>query len=277
MATTSLTVEHPAWTEDGQGRVRLMATGSGSWLATWTAQQGLSLACVAGSEDVKPRVETVSAEELPAATVPALARELALLGTVQRIANPSLWDAVSTAILRQVVRAAQARIVYTRWCTLHGEALDTAAGQLSTVPGPQAVLDLPEAAFKAAGAAFHRTALQAAARAYLDHGTAWAALPPAELVEALDAVPRIGPWTAKAAASDFSGNYAVYPHGDLAVRTWARKAAPDADWRTTDKTFDAAWQATADGPRALHALTLLTLSWGSHVRTEHHGGTAPRP
>ncbi|MEY9848294.1 3-methyladenine DNA glycosylase/8-oxoguanine DNA glycosylase [Streptacidiphilus sp. BW17] len=276
MAATSLTVEHPAWVEHPGGRARLMKTGSGTWLAAWSPKQGLGLTCVAGSEDVKPHVDSVSCEQLPAATEPALVRELAGLGTVQRVSNPSLWDAVSTAILRQVVRAAQAKIVYARWCSLHGETLDTTVGRLSTVPQPQRVLELPEEEFKAAGAAFHRTALLAAARAYLEHGVTWAALPAAELVEALDAIPRIGPWTAKAAAADFTGDFSVYPHGDLAVRTWAAKAAPEADWPSTDKTFEAAWRATAGGPRQLHALTLLTLSWGSHVRTEHHGGTAPR-
>jgi len=274
---TALTVEHPAWDTGADGAcARLMNSETGRWLATWTTADGLSLACVAGDEDTKPKVPEVTADELPDATPPQLLQALAALGTVQRVANPWLWDALSTAILRQVVRAGQARILYRRWCSTYGESLSTPAGPLNTVPSPETVLALPDEAFKSVGAAFHRTALQAAATAYLQHGdTTWNDLPAGELVQALDEVPRIGPWTAAAAACDFTGDFSIYPHGDLAVRTWAAKAAPGVEWPDTDKAFAAAWKNSATSTRQLHALTLLTLSWGSHVLTQH-GGTQRR-
>ncbi len=268
---TSLTVEHPAWTAAGDGTlVRLVNSGTGRWLATWTADDGLNLACVAGTEDTKPKVPATTAADLPPFTPRQLAQALAGLGTVQRLANPWLWDALTTAILRQVVRAGQARILYQRWCSTHGQTLATPAGTFATAPGPEAVLKLPDEAFKSVGAAFHRTALQAAAAAYLEHGESiWTALPAADLVRTLDEIPRIGPWTAAAAACDFTGQFDLYPHGDLAVRTWAAKAAPDVNWPGNDKVFAAEWKCLATSARQLHALTLLTLSWGSHVLTPH--------
>ncbi|MFJ8731235.1 hypothetical protein [Streptomyces bauhiniae] len=39
------------------------------------------------------------------------------------------------------------------------------------------------------------------------------------MATALTGIPRIGPWTA--AAADYTGDFSVYPHDDLAVRTWA--------------------------------------------------------
>ncbi|MFJ7996789.1 hypothetical protein ACIQ7D_06450 [Streptomyces sp. NPDC096310] len=278
MTLVALTTDHPAWTTAPDGtQTRLMDTGSGLWLATFTPQDGFGLDNLAGSEDTKPTTSGTRADELPAHLPSLLGAPLAALGTVLRVPNPSLWDAVSTAILRQVVRAAQARKVYRAWCQTHGTTLNTIHGPLSVVPGPEAVLTLAEKDFKNVGAAFHRTALQAAAAAYLDQGERWRTLTADQLVIALDDVPRIGPWTASAAASDYSGDFSVYPHHDLAVRTWARRIAPDHPWPTTEKEFGTTWRRWADDTRQLHALTLFTLTWGTtHADDRQHGGTAPQ-
>jgi DNA-3-methyladenine glycosylase II len=139
------------------------------------------------------------------------------------------------------------------------------------------VLTLPDEAFRAIGAAFHRTALQAAATAYQEHAEEWKGLAPDDLVKALDDIPRVGPWTASAATADFTGDFSVYPHGDLAVRTWARRAAPDAALPDDERAFAAAWQRSAPDRPQLHALTLFTLAWGTHARTaEHDGAPADR-
>ncbi|MDH6113301.1 3-methyladenine DNA glycosylase/8-oxoguanine DNA glycosylase [Kitasatospora sp. MAP12-15] len=274
MAPTALVTDHPAWQQQPDGsHTRLMASLSGVWLARWT-DNGLAVSCIDGSEESKPHVTEVTADQLPPRANPELTAALAELGIVQRLANPSLWDAVTTAILRQVVRAGQARILYRRWCATYGRTYVTEAGTLTVAPDPQTVLTLDEAEFKTVGALFHRTALLATATAYLEHADAWSALDPTALANALDAVPRIGPWTAAAAASDFTGDFSIYPHGDLAVRTWADRAAPGATWPATDKAFAAAWTASADNSRQLHALTLLTLAWGSNASTQRHGGPA---
>ncbi|WP_439681824.1 hypothetical protein [Embleya sp. MST-111070] len=272
--TVTPTTDHPAWTTDPTGaRVRLLDTGSGLWLATFDPGEGLRLDVVTGEDDPKPAVTVTEPDELPAVPKP-LNTALKNLGTVVRIPNPSLWEAISTAILRQVVRAAQARRIHHAWCTTHGPAVETTAGRLSTAPGPETVLALSEDAFKNVGALFHRTALQAAAHAYLQHGDRWRALPAGALVEALDEVPRIGPWTAAAAAADFTGDFSIYPHHDLAVRTWARRIAPDHPWPATEKEFGTHWRRWARNDRQLHALTLFTLTWGtSHADQRQYGGT----
>jgi DNA-3-methyladenine glycosylase II len=249
--------------------VRLTATDTAVWSAEWDGA-GVRLTLMAGAASPRPTVTAARAADLPAAVPPALGEQLGALGTVYRLANPWLWDALTTAILRQVVRAAQARALYERWCTSYGAPRPSMEGALRPVPDPRTVLTLTDDDFAQVGAAFHRTALQAAARAYLDAGESWTRLPAAELADALDAIPRVGPWTARAAAADYTGDYSIYPHGDLAVRTWAGRAAPRTIWPATDRAFAAQWRALADTPHHLHTLTLLTLTWGSHA---HPAGT----
>lgn len=260
--------DHPAWQATPAGACRLVRAGAGLWLAA-TGADGITLACVAGSEEAKPQILVTDPAALPADTPTALARALGGLGPVARLTNPWLWDAVVTAILRQVVRAEQARALYRAWCTRLGTAAPGVPAGLAICPGPERVLEIPDADYTGHGTAFHRTALQAAAAAYLEHGGEWEQLPPGELAAALDAVPRIGPWTARAAAADYTGDFAIYPHGDLAVRTWAKTAAPEVDWPTKDRPFEAAWRAFAGTDTELHTLTLLTLTRGSHARHDH--------
>ncbi|MEU7261011.1 hypothetical protein AB0B21_35200 [Streptomyces rimosus] len=139
------------------------------------------------------------------------------------------------------------------------------------------MLRLNDQQFAQVGTAFHRTALRAAAAAYRAHHHTWEHLSPDDLVKALREVPRIGPWTAAAAAANYCGDFAVYPHGDLAVRTWARRVAPDHPFPDGERAFNAYWRRLANEDRThLHALTLLTLTWGSHVRTAQPGD-APHP
>jgi len=199
---------------------------------------------------------------LPEGVLPQLAAPLRSLGPVARFANPGLWDAIATAVIRQVVRAGQARIQYRALCQAHGAEVrcGNLAGWLP--PSPEALLGLDDAQFAAIGLAFKREALRAAAEAFLKDGEAWALLPARELAAMLPSVRRIGPWTAGAAAADWSNDFAVYPYGDLAVRTWAAKAAPDAGWPGDEHGFRARWEQ-ATGPR-LAATTLLTLAWGGH-------------
>ncbi len=275
MTPVVLTTDHPAWTSTSNGdRARVVDTGAGVWTV------GLSAADLASTrvEDAAggqtdtgrgPQLVRTAATELPAGMPADLRRPLVEMGTVARWANPSLWDAITTAILRQVVRAEQARKVYRSWCTSYGRTVATEYGPLSLAPSPQAVLALDEAAFGAVGTAFHRSALQAAATAFLAEGNRWSRLPLKELVVALDDIPRVGPWTAAAAAADFSGDFSIYPHDDLAVRTWATRAAPELGWPTNAKAFSKVWTSMAPTPGHLHALTLFTLTWGSHAPAQH--------
>lgn len=267
--TTVLTTDHPAWleTEDGT-RARAVRTPSGTWVLSWD-QDSLHMTCVDGTEDVKPTFVTTDPACLPERGLPATLRAgLHGLGATQRLANPWLWDAISTAILRQVVRAGQARKLYRAWCTTYGTTVDSPLGDLALAPSAGEVLALNDEQFAAVGAKFHRSVLQAAATHYERRAAHWHRMEAGDLVSALTSVPRIGPWTASAAAADYTGDFSIYPHDDLAVRTWAAQIAPDHDWPDKkDKAFGPMWTGMAGPDRtALHTLTLSTLTWGSHAR-----------
>ncbi|WP_436786456.1 hypothetical protein [Yinghuangia sp. YIM S10712] len=277
-----MAADHPAWTDVAGAspgtKARLMTTREGIWLAEHSPQEGLVLTCVLGDDAVKPTTHTVRAEELPPAAPDMLLRPLHAMHWATRIPNPSLWDAVSTAVIRQVIQAAQARKVYRAWCAAYGTVVETTRGRMAVTPTPERVLDLSDADFKRVGAAFHRTALQAVASAYLEQTALWESLSPADLVTELEAVPRIGPWTAAAAVSDYTGNFSVYPHHDLAVRTWAARIAPAYPWPVAEKEFGRLWRGWATTVRELHTLTLLTLTWGStHVHHRPSGDDAITP
>ncbi|MET9252107.1 hypothetical protein [Streptomyces sp. NPDC003717] len=273
--STMIITEHPGWhtTSDGD-RTRVVEHGGTVWLAQWHGPDGhLVVRPIEGDSTAEqPSLACVSPSELPTARKagPLLA-ELAAMGTVTRLTNPSLWDAITTAILRQVVSAKQALRKHRSFYGRYGRTVTTAAGDLALVPTPQTVLDLSADDFAAVGTKFNCTALRAAAEAYLDRGGHWSTLSPGSLVKELVEVPRIGPWTAGAAAADFTGDFSVYPHGDLAVRTWARKAAPGLDFPGAEVEFEALWRRWAPARPQLHALTLFTLTWGSNALSDRRG------
>ena len=168
-----LTTDHPAWQtyEDGT-RARAVRTASGIWTVSHD-RDGLHLACVDGTEDVKPEFVATDPAHLPPAAPAALREALAELGITRRLANPWLWDAITTAILRQVVRADQARKVYRTWCSTYGTTVEGPQGALAVAPTPAEVLALADEQFAAVGAKFHRTALTAAATHYEQHHSEW--------------------------------------------------------------------------------------------------------
>lgn len=255
--------DHPGWTSSATARLRSFGSNDGAWavsasLSTWQVH--------GRTDDFKPEPEVFHLAALPPQLPESLTRSLNSLGPVARWKNPDLWDAIATTIIRQVIRAGQARILHQRFCAAYGSPVDTPHGIVHSMPDAAHVMDLPAEAFTAVGMAFKRRPLQAAAEAYLLHGAKWADLPPARLAEELQTVPRIGPWTAGAAAADFTHDWGLYPYGDLAVRKWAAVAAPDIDWPGKEDAFAERWRTiTAD---QLGPLTLLTLAWGAN-----HGGT----
>lgn len=267
----ALTTDHPAWHKpEDDTHARAVRTASGIWVLSFD-RRGLHLECVQGSEDAKPTIVPTDPACLPAAVPAALRAGLAELGVTQRAANPWLWDAITTAVLRQVVRAEQARKLYRAWCRTLGTTVQGPFGELAVAPSAKDVLALADEQFAGIGAKFHRTALQSAAAEYEQHHAEWELLAAADLVTALKGIPRIGPWTAAAAASDYTGDFSIYPHDDLAVRTWAAQIAPAYPWpdKKNDKTFGPMWTGWAGTDRtALHTLTLSTLTWGSHARAD---------
>jgi DNA-3-methyladenine glycosylase II len=266
----TLTTDHPGWHEGyGVTRERAVRAGSGIWVVA-LEQDGLEMACVHGEEDEKPEFRVTSPDSLPSAAPAVLREGLSALGVTQRLANPSLWDAITTAVLRQVVRADQARKLYRKWCVQYGTAVEGRHGALAVAPAPERVLELTDDQFADIGVKFHRSTLKAAAAHYQEHGQHWLGLSAGDLAAALVSIPRVGPWTAAAAACDYTGDFSIYPHDDLAVRTWAAKIAPSYPWPDKkDKSFGPLWTGWAGTDRtALHTLSLSTLTWGSHARAD---------
>jgi DNA-3-methyladenine glycosylase II len=258
--------EHPAWRITEQGSYRVFAPpDGGQWLVTIQGSELFSRPLAAGSEQPQPDVF-----RLPESTVidaPELCEALTSLGTVARFRTPDLWEAVATAIIRQVIRAAQAKRLYRDFCAAYGQRISHLDGDgYALFPAAETVLGLGDEQFAEVGLAFKRRPLRAAAETYLKHGPRWRELPPDALARDLQQVPRIGAWTAGAAVADFLNDFTHYPYADLAVRTWAKRAAPSYRWPDDEQSFSQLWRALAGDHLA--SLTLLTLAWGSH-----HGNT----
>jgi len=254
--------EHPSWRDVAGVRASVMAADNGdAWFAE-VRECAVALRPLTATE-AAPRLEVFAMPSGRALTVPDLMTALQSLGPVARFRNPSLWDALATAIVRQVIRAAQAKKLYRAFCEAYGEQVHLpGGGSLARFPAPHTVLGLGEQQFAEVGMAFKRRPLQRAAEAFLATGAGWAQLAPAVLVKELQAVPGIGAWTAGAAVADWSNDWALYPYADLAVRTWATRAAPSQAWPDDEASFARQWRALAG--EHLSTFTLLTLAWGSH-------------
>lgn len=252
-------LDHPGW-DTAATPVRTMRTPTGTWLLRAAPDYTATLVDGTGAA---PLVDVYDPALLEQAPVPAgLARALGALGPVRRVRNADLWEALATAIIRQVIRAGQARRMHHQFRAAAGRP----AGAVAVFPTPEAALALSEEDYDSLGMAFKRRPLQAAATAYLRHRDEWAGLTPDVLVKALQSVPRIGPWTAGAAVADYTGDFSLYPYADLAVRTWAHRADPATCWPDDEPGFAAAWRRAAGSHLSL--LTVLTLAWGD--RHVHH-------
>lgn len=244
--------DHPGWDKTGDAWLRAAATPAGDIVILTAAE----------SSECGLTMDIFEAPAHWPTTMPtALANALAGVGVMGRWPTPTLWDAIATAIIRQVIRADQARLQHERFRRAHGTAVPTGIGTLYAMPGPETVAALRRDDFQRLGMAFKTDALRNAATAYLDQHTKWLELTPRRLVEELQTVPRIGPWTAGAAVADFTHDWTLYPHSDLAVRTWARTAAPDVDWPATEPEFAELWREITG--HQLGAATLFVLAWGA--------------
>lgn len=274
MIVDSVMTDHPSWsTRERGGFIRAVRSGSSVWVLTAEPTTDGSFRLSATGRDSafdgQPKLTVVDPEGLTG-TDPVV-QGLRRVGRVGRWCNPDLWDALATAIVRQVIRAGQARKLYRLFSRAHGDRVITPGGPEALFPSPGVVLDLPDEEYQLLGLAFKRRPLQAAAQAVLEFADKWTLLPPAQLAAEVQAIPRIGPWTAGAAVADLTNDYAVYPFADLAVRTWAATLAPERSWPETEPEFAREWLRLAH--HQLSDRTLLTLAWGvRHARAA--GGTA---
>jgi len=252
--------EHAAWLPMDGGYQRVFVVpGGGRWLAT-VHDRTLALDSLSSTTAEPVRDVFTLPKEL--GTVPELATALRGLGSVVRFRNTDLWDAIGTAIIRQVIRAGQSKKLYRAFSGAYGQQVTLPNGDTYRLfPSPEIVLGLSDQQFSSIGMAFKCRPLKAAAEAYLEQGVKWCELAPDALTAELQSVPRIGPWTAHAAVADWSNDWSLYPYADLAVRTWAMRAAPSYDWPNDEPTFGRVWRALAGDH--LCSLTLLTLAWGS--------------
>ena len=250
--------DHPGWLHTDTGTAyRAVRTGGAAVIVKTAGPQGAEVIDTGGRDGM--HIETVDPDAL--AGPDDLVALLKQAGPVTRLANPSLWDALSAAIMRQVIQARHARTRYVRFCTAYGAPIGDGGLQAALFPGPRRILELTDEQFAEVGAAFPRTALQDAARRYLADGDRWRTLPPGELVDELQTIHRVGAWTARTAVADWTGDFAFYDYSDIAVQPAARRLNPDRDWPEATREFKSAWEDIAGNQ--LSAWTLLTLAWGS--------------
>ncbi|SER20290.1 hypothetical protein [Actinokineospora terrae] len=267
MPHATLMLDHPAWTTTPDGRC-VRACRTGETVATvigvpTETGHGHTVDLVAPGGAPTPVIDIV--DPAGASGPEEIVAPLRADGPVGRVRNPDLWDALTTSAIRQVIRADQARKLHRGFREAHGLAVDTAAGRVFLMPDPDTVSALSDAEFARVGLKFFRRVLRACADWYRKCADDWAQMTAPELVTALQAVPRIGPWSAGATVADHTGDFTYYPHSDLAVRTWAAHLAPTHAWPDDDRGFAAHWRdITGDH---LSDLTLLTLAWGvRHAR-----------
>lgn len=264
----SVITEHAAWRTTQRGRYRVFALpDGGQWLVRVNGGELMSLPLIAASGEPRFDVFGLLRPEAATTEAPELFSVLAGLGVVARFRTSDLWEAIATAIIRQVVRALHARRLYRDFCQAYGQRVTHLNGEeFALFPAAGIVLGLRDEQFASVGLTFKRRSLRAAADAYLKHEAHWRHLPAEALLEELQRIPRIGPWTAGAAVADYSNDFTYYPYADLAVRTWAKRAAPSQTWPDSEQAFGRLWQRLAGDQLA--TLTLLTLAWGSQ-----HGDT----
>ncbi len=124
--------DHPSWLSTDTGAAyRAVRCGASVWALTCMPCGSIghetAALLVAGAGD-PPVVDVADPATLTGAK--AVVTPLQDAGTVARWRNPDLWDAVATSIVRQVIRAGQARKLYRAFCGLFA----VSSGLLSVRP-----------------------------------------------------------------------------------------------------------------------------------------------
>lgn len=254
--------DHPAWQTRADVRLRCIRGADSVWLITCepirNGRTRVRYELLRGA-GAPPPWTLFDCTRLAGST--ALGRRLRAMKVVTRWRNTDLWDALATSIIRQVIRAAHARRLYASMCDAFGIRFATTQGAIATFPDAHTVAALSDDELAGVGLSFKRDVLRAAAAAYLSHGHRWATLPYPDLVEALTGIRRVGEWTARATVADHSNDFAFYPYGDLAVRTWAAAMDTDTPWPATDEAFARTWENMAKAD--LSTWTVSTLAFGA--------------
>jgi DNA-3-methyladenine glycosylase II len=209
------------------------------------------------TEPVSTQLSSFSTSDLGIDTPEPIRKRLVRLDGLQRLGAGSSWEALGTAVIRQVIRAGQARRVWHQLATILAQPGDTGRG----FPTTERFLAATDAELGAAGLGFKARTLRTVAEACRSEHHRWDRLDPIELHDAWLELPGIGPWTAGTAIADLRNAWRLYPHDDLAVRTWASRAFPELAIPAEPRAFLRMWTDWA-GP-ALGTLTVLTLGWSA--------------
>ncbi|WP_225848208.1 hypothetical protein [Streptomyces sp. HPF1205] len=264
----TLLADHPAWYRQSDGTTgRLIKRSTSVWHVAWKAGRPFAFTLLEG-HGPPPMTRRIEPDELPDVAPALLSGSLSMLGTIVLVPTDP-WDAITAAVLSRGAPGIRARHAYRRWATAHGRTYATPTGPAATVPDPDTVSRLATEDFAAAGALAHRGALHAAADAFCRNPAAWPAMPPLKLAVALARISGIGPGPAAIAATQATGDYALYPLHDSALRAGARAAAPpDLHIHREPTPFARAWRHWATPNAHRHALNAYALA--HHYR----GGTS---
>jgi DNA-3-methyladenine glycosylase II len=196
--------------------------------------------------------------DLPLETANLLPAELyarlARLSPLTRLGTPTVWEAVATAVIRQVVHRDQAKASFRRVCEMFGEPVLVAGNVRHAFPSKEAVVSVGVQELRGASVGFKARTLCTLARWCLDTREH---LDADELRTALLGIRGIGPWTASVAVCDRFSDFTFYPVDDLAVRAHARLRWPHHAWPKHPAEFAEAWrQQTAPYSAQITAFVL---------------------
>jgi len=253
-------VDSPSWAHRGGLQAeRVLTQGSTACTVSaaydpavghWRLQPDLAVTAMA-------QLASFSTADLGDAIPAPIRRNLARLDGLQRLGAGSYWEALATAVIRQVIRAGQARRVWHQLAA----ALTNPGERAGRFPTAERFLAATDAELADAGLGFKTRTLHAVAEACRSEQQVWDRLDPVALHDAWLGLPGIGPWSAGAAIADLRNAWQLYPHDDLAVRTWAGRAFPEVAIPTDPRPFLRLWTDWAGG--ALGTLTVLTLGWSA--------------
>lgn len=257
MSSAPVMVDSPAWAYGDQLYAKRVLAPGRTVRAAYDPDAGHWRLQPRFAAAARPQLASFSSTELGEGTPAPIRQNLAKLDGLQRLGAGSYWEALGTAVIRQVIRAGQARRVWHRLAAALAPPGQAAGG----FPDVTRFLAASDAELAEAGLGYKIRTLRTVAEACRSESRCWDQLDPIELHGAWLAIPGIGPWSAGAAIADLRNAWQLYPHDDLAVRTWATRAFPDLPIPTEQRRFLRCW--TDWGGQAIGALTVLTLGWST--------------
>lgn len=258
MTEVQFVSDHYAWQQDDAGRKSIAMRSDKTGIITeMILDSGNNVIYEKNAEDAIAIFELHPDTQLGRTPL----QESHLSGRVARLSNLSLWTAIGTNVIRQVIRAGHARKMYETFCREYGESiLINAEINYCLFPSPEECLKISDDEFAKLGMSFKKKALRSVAEAYINNKNTWIKMDGDTLIRELMGVKQIGDWTARATVADWTNDWSYYPHSDLAIRTYARKVLPLIEWHDDPNSFDSQWRDLAQDQ--LSALTLLAIAKG---------------